>query len=158
MSDKMRIEIAYIEDAKALTEVQVRTFDDDSGRFAGQEKGGPPGYDSVEWQINIMQHSKYYKIMYYTRIIGGIILFDMGDGVFNLGRIYIDPEYQNMGVGTNAIKFIEMAFPQARKWTLETPGFAVRNHHFYEKMGYIKVGESRAEPDGFHEYHYEKVL
>ncbi len=24
---------------------------------------------------------------------------------------------------------------------LDTPSYAVRNHHFYEKLGYVKVGE-----------------
>ena len=42
-------------DAEALTEIQVRTFDDDSRRFAGEPSGGPPGYDSPEWQVAMMR-------------------------------------------------------------------------------------------------------
>jgi hypothetical protein len=37
---------AKYEDAEKLTEVQIKTFDDDSRRFFGQPSGGPPGYNS----------------------------------------------------------------------------------------------------------------
>ena len=43
-------EKAILIDAEKLTEVQTRCFDDDSQRFLGTERGGPTGYDSVDWQ------------------------------------------------------------------------------------------------------------
>ena len=63
-----------------------------------------------------------------------------------------------MGIGTNAMKFLEMEFPDAKKWTLETPHLSYRNHHFYEKMGFTKVGETEPDPknNGFYLYLYEK--
>lgn len=54
---------AKFEDAEKLTEVQIRTFDDDSRRFSGQPSGGPPGYNSVRWQLMIMRKGIYYKIL-----------------------------------------------------------------------------------------------
>jgi GNAT superfamily N-acetyltransferase len=153
----IRFEKATALDAKALTEVQARCFDDDSRRFAGLPSGGPPGYDSVGWQVQMMQRGMYYKILDDKRIIGGIILFNQGNGVCHLGRIYLDPDYQNQGIGGEAMEFIEKLFPAARKWTLGTPGWAVRNHHFYEKHGYVKVGEEPFGPDGVG-FLYEKVI
>ncbi|HEX3044101.1 MAG TPA: GNAT family N-acetyltransferase [Bacillota bacterium] len=144
---------AKIEDAEKLTEVQIKTFDDDSRRFFGQPHGGPPGYNSVKWQLMIMRKGIYYKILDGSKIIGGIIVFKVGAGNYNLGRIYIDPEYQDQGIGTQAMNFIESTFRDAQRWTLETPKVATRNHHFYEKLGYIRVGNDG--PDG---YLYEKRL
>jgi ribosomal protein S18 acetylase RimI-like enzyme len=130
-------------DAAALTAVQKRTFDDDARRFSGQPSGGPPGYDSERWQLTMMiRATAYYKIVDGDQIIGGIIVFDMGGGHFVLGRIWIDPAYQDRGIGKQAIQFIEQAHPQAKKWTLDTPAWAVRNHHFYEKAGYVKTREA----------------
>jgi GNAT superfamily N-acetyltransferase len=146
------------EDAEALTEVQVRTFDDDARQFAGQPGGGPPGYDSVDWQLRMMKRGIYYKILADDQIVGGFILFDMRRRHFNLGRIFIDPNWQNQGIGTQAIEFMEKAFPYVKKWSLDTPHWAQRNHHFYAKMGYVKVGEDS--PGGMGEclYLYEKRI
>jgi ribosomal protein S18 acetylase RimI-like enzyme len=149
----IRFERATPDDAPALTAVQKRTFDDDSRRFAGQPSGGPPGYDSVRWQINMMiKATAYYKILVDEQNIGGMIVFDMGGGHFELGRIWIDPAFQDQGNGAAAMQFVEQAHPQAQRWTLDTPAWATRNHHFYEKMGYAKAREG----NGF--YFYEKRL
>jgi GNAT superfamily N-acetyltransferase len=146
-------EKATPDDAAALTAVQKRTFDDDSQRFAGQPSGGPPGYDSERWQLMMMiRATAYYKILDDDQIIGGIIVFDKGGGHFELGRIWIAPDYQDRGTGGQAIQFIEQAHPQATRWRLDTPAWAVRNHHFYEKAGYVKIREA----NGF--FFYEKRM
>jgi GNAT superfamily N-acetyltransferase len=126
-------------DAEVLTEVQKRTFDDDSRRFRGQPSGGPPGYDSVFWSRKIMGIADYYKIVSNRTIIGGIIVFNKGGGHYELGRIFIDPEHQNQGIGTQALRWLEAKYPLAKKWTLDTPSWATRNHHFYEKLGFVVV-------------------
>jgi GNAT superfamily N-acetyltransferase len=144
----IRFEIATRDDAKALTEVSTRTFDDDSRQHGLGPRGGPPGYDSVEWQIKIIGFGRYYKILADEMIIGGLIAFPMGKAHYELGRIFIAPEFQNQGIGAQAIRFIEQRYPAAKKWSLDTPGWALRNQHFYEKMGYVKVGETSPEKDG----------
>jgi len=140
-------------DAQQLTEVQIKTFDDDSRRFFGKPNGGPPGYDSVKFQLDMMEQGIYYKILDEDTIIGGIIIFRSKNGHYNLGRIYVDPDYQNRGVGTKAISFLENEFPDAQVWNLDTPMVATRNHHFYEKLGYVRTGD-----DGVDQYLYEKKM
>jgi GNAT superfamily N-acetyltransferase len=157
MPAPIRFEKARIEDAEALTEVQRRTFDDDSRRFAGQP-GGPPGYDSVDWTLWAIRAGIYYKILAGDQIIGGVILFDMHKRHFNLGRIFVDPDWQNQGIGTLAIRFVEKAFPYVERWSLDTPEWAVRNHHFYGKLGYVKVGEEVPEGADIRLYLYEKRM
>jgi RimJ/RimL family protein N-acetyltransferase len=49
---------------------------------------------------------------------------------------------------------IERAHPAAMRWTLDTPAYAHRNHHFYEKLGFQKAGEH--DVDGFLLFAYEK--
>lgn len=74
---QITFERAAPEDALILTDVQTRTFDDDSRRFAGQSSGGPPGYNSAQWQVEMMLRAEaYYKILADGQIIGGIIVFN----------------------------------------------------------------------------------
>ena len=153
----IRFEQATPADAPALAEVQTRTFDDDSRRFAGQPCGGPPGYNSAAWQIDMLRRATaYYKILSDDQIIGGIIVFNLKPGHYELGRIYLDPAFQDRGIGQQAIRFIEQAHPDAVRWTLGTPSWAARNHHFYEKVGYVKTREVQ---DGdMIEFRYEKRI
>lgn len=137
---EIRFERPTAADAPMLIEVQVRAFHDDVRIYPGVEFGGPPGYDSVEVMLRDMTTMLCYKIMHNERIIGGITIFDHGDGHFHLDRLFIDPDYHNKGVGTRAMQFIEMTH-QGRLWTLDTPTYATRNHHFYEKLGYVRAGE-----------------
>ncbi|HEX3050003.1 MAG TPA: GNAT family N-acetyltransferase [Aggregatilineaceae bacterium] len=137
-------EHATLNDVPALVAVQTRCFDDDSQRFLGTESGGPPGYDSAPWQIDMLHKATaYLKIVEDGRIIGGMIIFRArGNAHYELGRIYLDPACQNRGIGTLAMRHLEKAFPQVKRWTLGTPIWATRNHHFYEKLGYQRVRQS----------------
>ncbi len=48
-------------------------------------------------------------------------------------------------------------WPKVAFWTLETPDYAIRNHHFYEKNGFLKVGHTAVVPKiGFGFVQYEK--
>lgn len=156
-NDWVRFERAAPQDAAALTAVQVRTFNDDTRRFAGQAAGGPPGYDSVRWQVKMMNYGDYYKILHGENIIGGIIVYRMGAVHYEVGRIWIDPEYQNRGIGSLALRFIEDSFPAVQRWTLDSPAWAVRSQHFYQKAGYRKTGERHSPDDGSLQYIYEKM-
>jgi ribosomal protein S18 acetylase RimI-like enzyme len=71
----------------------------------------------------------------------------MGEGHYELGRIYVDPDFQNRGIGQQAVRQMFGAFPEAQEWTLGTPSWAIRNQHFYEKMGFVKVREAEIDLD-----------
>lgn len=148
----IRFERARLADAKALAYVSWRAFDNDVF-YGAPRTGGPPGYRSAQWQARIMKLGTYYKILSDHQVIGGLIVFDKGQGHYELGRVFLDPDYQNQGIGGRAIQFLEQAFPQARRWTLGTPRWNLRTQHFYEKMGYTRVGE-----DGPEGWLYEKTV
>ncbi len=137
-------ERATAADAEALVKVQIAAFHDDARLYPGVEMGGPPGYDSVENMLQKIREDECYKIMDEGQTIGGIILFEKEQGHFHLDVLCIEPAYHNRGIGTRAMQFIEQTYP-ATRWTLHTPTYAIRNQHFYEKLGYVKVGE---EPEG----------
>lgn len=134
------LERAIKNDAPKLTEIQKASFDDESKHF-NNEICGPLGYDSVSWQEEMMQNCEYFKMLYNGEIIGGAMIFIECNQVYNLGRIFIDPNYQNQGIGKKVMNEIEGSFPDSIKWWLDTPSWSVKNHHFYTKCGFTKVKE-----------------
>lgn len=148
-------------DIPELTRVMTRAFDDDTQKHLGREKGGPPGYDNGDffrqWLLPY-QESVGYKILLAGQVIGAFIVWILPDKNNFLGTIFIDPAYQDQGVGARAWQFIEATYPDTKSWRLETPGWAVKNYYFYEqKCGFTKVNEETS-PELGTTYFYKKVM
>ena len=146
-------------DVEALTETQIRTFvDDNKLKPPNCSMEGPPGYNSVKWNAHWIENTPYYKILSNGQIVGGLILFDMGEGHFEVGRIWVAPEFQNQGIGQAAMKTMFNLHPDVKKWTLGTPSWAIRNQHFYEKMGFVRLWETEVDPKlGWSGIEYELI-
>jgi len=154
----VKIEKATTKDAERLTDIQTRTFEDDNKlKPPGCSMEGPPGYDSVDWNAEWIAKTPYYKILFDDQIVGGIIVFELGEGLYELGRIYVDPDFQNRGIGQQAVRQMFGAFPEAEKWILGMPSWAIRNQYFYEKMGCVRVRGTEVDPYlGWSGIEYEK--
>ena len=141
---ELKFEVAEEKDIPDLTEVMTQAFNDDSQRHLGKPKGGPSGYDNGDffrtWLLPYEQ-SHGYKILHKGKIIGGLIVWILPSRDNRVGVIFMNPLYQNRGFGSRAMHFIFNTYPDTRSWTLGTPGFAKSNHSFYEKNGFVKIGE-----------------
>ena len=158
-NNEIVFEKAVENDIPELTEVMTRAFDDDTRRFRGNPAGGgPPGYNTGNFLRKWMGLGICYKITKDGNAVGGIIVFINRHRNNHLGSIWVDPQYQNLGIGEQAIQFIEKTYPDAKKWSLGTPEWSTRNHHFYEKCGYKKVGEEYNEGEDFTGFRYDKVM
>lgn len=135
------LERAIKYDANKLAEIQKASFDDESRRFNNSEFGGPVGYDSARWQEEMIEQCEYFKILLNGEIIGGAIIVIETNQVHNLGRIFIDPNFQHQGIGMKVMQEVERKFPGSAKWWLDTPNWSVKNHYFYTKCGFAKVRE-----------------
>jgi GNAT superfamily N-acetyltransferase len=128
-------------DAATLAGASERAFNNDIHYGApGPGPGGPPGYRSPEWQARMMRIGDYHKIVFGDQIIGGVIVFRKASREYDLGRIFIDPEYQNRGLGTQVMTLLWKAYPLAKRWTLGTPAWNKRTRHFYAKVGFQEIG------------------
>ena len=88
-----------------------------------------------------MRIADYFKIVRDGEIVGGVIVFRKQARTYELGRIFVDPDHQNQGVGTRAFEFLWKTYPLAKLWALGTPAWNVRTRHFYRKVGFTEVGE-----------------
>ena len=128
-------------DADKLAIASKCAFEDDIHYGApvhGDKAGGPPGYQSADWQRRMMRMGSYYKIIVDKQIAGGFIVFTGAIREYYLGRVFIHPDFQNRGIGTQAMNFMFGEFPLAKIWTVDTPVWNQRTRHFYEKLGFRK--------------------
>ena len=148
----IKFERALETDAKILVEIQKRAFLVDVD-ICGE---GPPGYDSVDYQIQIMNSHIYIKILEEDSIIGGFYILPLGNSLYDIIRLFIDTSYQGKGIGSMALQFIENMFNDIEILELEASDFRKDNHIFYESRGYMKIGEVKYS-DGV-SYKYQKII
>jgi GNAT superfamily N-acetyltransferase len=156
----VRIQRATPEDAEALTRVQFEAFAKADALYSNiPNYEPPPNYDSAVSQRMAIVRQLYFKIVRDGEIVGGFILNRESEYHISIARIFIKPSLQNEGLGTQAVRFMEMLFPRCRRWTVLTPFLSFRNHHFYEKLGYVKIGETEPYlPNGYVLFLYEKLV
>lgn len=141
----LRFEEMGERDIPAVTEVMARAFDDDAQRHLGEAKGGPEGYDNGDffrtWLLGY-QESVGYKVLAGPDVVGAMVVWINPNRHYFLGTIFVDPAYQNKGVGRQMWAFLRQRYPEALSWGLETPVWATKNHHFYEQScGFKRVGQ-----------------
>lgn len=144
-----------------LTKIMERAFDEDTKIHLGVEKGGPDGYDDGRflrtWGLH--EDASSFCIFCNGALIGGVILWIHEDHNNFLGNIFIDPMYENQGIGTKVWNLVEALYPDTKTWNTETPIFSSRNHNFYvNKCGFhiIRIDDPKNRLEG--QYKMQKVL
>jgi GNAT superfamily N-acetyltransferase len=89
----------------------------------------------------MMRFGDYYTIEMERQILGGLIILRKGTREYEVGRIFVDPDFQNQGIGTEAFEFLWKQYPLAKRWNLGTPAWNRRTRHFYKKVGFVEIGE-----------------
>ena len=159
----MDVELQKIaeEDVPDLTQAMTKAFDDDTQRYLGIEKGGPEGYDNGDFFRKWLfphDNCEGYKIVVNGETVGGLLVWLYKNKDNTWGSVFIDPVWQNKGVGTRAWQLIEQLYPDTRSWTLETPGYSIKNHKFYRKLGFEKIKELDAEEHPGKSFIFRKMM
>lgn len=157
-SNDVSLQRAGVEDVEILTDTSRRAFDSDS-EFGAPGPGGPPGYDSIEWNTKIIQNKwlQYRKILFGSEVVGGFIVGNRGPGYQVCERVWVDPDYMRKGVATKAFAIIWEKYPSADVWVVGTPEWNVRTNPFYESLGFAQIGTTHDYPTWTGIY-YEKRI
>jgi ribosomal protein S18 acetylase RimI-like enzyme len=78
-------------------------------------------------------------------IIGSVRAYEK-DGTCYIGKLMINPNHQNKGIGKKLMDAIEGHFPKCR-YELFTGSKSEKNISLYEKLGYKKFQERMITPD-----------
>lgn len=138
------IERATLEDANLITEIKIAAFNKEINTYLGRN-GGPPGYDQVESEIDIIKNLIAYKILLDDVIIGAFFLIPLGEDKMQFEDFVIHPDYQGKGYGYHVLQLVEKQYSSIKEWYLSTPVFSVGNQHLYEKFGYVELSRDEEE-------------
>lgn len=152
------IRASKVEDAATIVKVRADAFREEVKLYGHGPNNNDSIVDEENFICNIDNNNFSFVIMDNNKIIGGMGGINEGDGKYYLGCIYVSLDYQNKGIGKLLLQHLDKSFPDAKQWHLETPHLSINNHHFYEKNGFVKVGETEPREDGFYLFQYEKKL
>lgn len=146
---------ATVENQEKITEIMTASFNYDTSCYFGEGvTDGPPGYSdgSLAARILTEEKSQTWLIVYQEEIVGCL---SINHENWEVKYFCLLPEFINQGIGTKTWEKIDEKLGE-RPWFLETPAYSIRNHHFYEKLDFAKVGEKEYE-NGGQSYLYEKI-
>jgi ribosomal protein S18 acetylase RimI-like enzyme len=117
------------EDADMLIEIYNASFYDDYIKYREC-----PAYGRTRERME-ESIKKFPKLIIYSDDIqvGVISVENRGDGDYYLGCLCVIPQYQNKGIGTQAVKYMLDYYTDWRKITLITPEDKEENINFYTK-------------------------
>ena len=145
-------------DYEILTNLMVAAFNEDTSMHTSLKEDGPGGYSdgSLVKRLNEGENLISYKVVYNNSIIGMYTVEIKANNEYGLEMLFIDPKYRKNHLGTIVWKDIEAKYIGAKKWTVETPDYSKRNHHFYTKnCGFVFSRENKCD-NGSKSFVFEK--
>ena len=154
-ADALALLPATAADYEALARIGHDAFHPDKLRF-GQ---GPRVYEEPQFLLPLLAANvdTVHLLAAMGLTVGFTLSFPREPGYRWLGCLAIAPAWQNRGYGAQALRLLEAAFPETRRWGLDTPLVKENNRRFYERAGYVPVDTSEPYP-GFTLIVYEKRL
>jgi hypothetical protein len=145
MNNNLEYKKIYPTDYEILTRIMTAAFNEDTAINTNLKEDGPTGYNDGTLIKKLNEHEGFqsYKIIYENNIVGAYTVEITHNDEYTLEMLFIDPKYRNEHLGTLVWKDIEEKYTAAKSWTVETPDYSKRNHHFYtEKCGFTFYKEN----------------
>lgn len=121
------------EDIDYISEISASVFSDDPDT-------APDGFDDPEWYFNASITGYLYKIVFNGELAGAFVAFRTGQLNFQLERIFILPEYQNLGLGKKAMDYAFRRFPEAKVWYTDVKPSWNKYSLFLTGCGFFESG------------------
>ena len=89
------------------------------------------------------ERGEYFKILFEGKLAGSVHVYEKSPGLMRLHIINILETYHNKGIAQEVMKRLELMYPEADAWELDTILTEERNCYLYEKMGYKQTGDAK---------------
>lgn len=129
------------DDAEELLAIQKKVFMPLYKKYEDHEIS--PVMQTLDRFLKRFDIGDFYKIFYQGSLVGSVFVYEKKPGLMRFHIINILEDYQNLGIAQIIMERLELMYPQAEEWELDTIKAESRNCHLYEKMGYVKVGEEK---------------
>ncbi|MDR2045053.1 MAG: GNAT family N-acetyltransferase [Clostridium sp.] len=153
----VKIEKALACDAEKLLDIQRRAFKPLYDIYGDEES---PFLENLTSVVSGIEYPKgaYYKIFDHEVLCGGLFVFQLGNGQYKIGLVYVLPEYQYRGIGSEAILLAEDLETSAVSWEIDFPVDRIQNRRCYEKIGYTDTGRREVINDKLILAFYQKII
>ncbi len=98
----------------------------------------------------------HYFIALQCERIGCIRISRLADDICRLSNLFIMPDYRGKGYAQEAMRQVELLYPHAARWRLDTIKQEAKLCYLYEKMGYRQTGTQTNVKDGMDLIDYVK--
>lgn len=149
---------AEVKDAAAIHEMQTRAFLPLLEKY--QDYDTNPANETVDRTVERIHqaHADNYLIRYSGAAVGAIRVVRKENATYRVGRIFILPEFQGLGIAQQVFALIEQMYTDAKVWELDTVMQEQRNCYLYEKLGYRRTGGTTVINDKLTLCFYEKEV
>jgi GNAT superfamily N-acetyltransferase len=140
----MQVEKAEVNDAQKILTIQKRAFQAQAEIYKIYTI--PPLTETLEEVISAFDTHTILKATKDGRIIGSVRFLEKAGTCF-VGRLLVDPDFQNQGVGRKLLLQVESLCPTAERFELFTGYKSEKSLHVYKKLGYreFKTGKDAAD-------------
>ncbi|MCL1819117.1 MAG: GNAT family N-acetyltransferase [Oscillospiraceae bacterium] len=148
----MTIQHANINDLDEILTLQKLAYQENAARY--DDNNIPPLAETLD---NIIEQAKSHIIL--KAVDGGIIIGSVRgreeDGCAVIERLFVHPDYQNLGIGRKLMTAIEQEF-NTTVFRLFTGHLDDKNIALYSKLGYSVYGEEEKISPNLSFIHMEK--
>jgi len=130
---QMIIERANKADLREILALQKLAYQSEADLY--NDHSIPPLTQTIEGIEDNFRSHIFLKATISGKIIGSVRAFVSQDTCY-IGRLIVDPDFQNQGIGTKLLEAIEGQFNNVKRFELFTGYRSERNIHLYEKNGY----------------------
>jgi isopentenyldiphosphate isomerase len=138
---RISLKKASIDDAEELLALQREVFMPLYKKYNDHETS--PVTQTMERFTARFERGTYFKILFEGELAGSVFVYEKSPGLMRLHIINILEKHHNKGIAQAVMKRLELMYPEADAWELDTILAEERNCYLYEKMGYEQTGEAK---------------
>jgi ribosomal protein S18 acetylase RimI-like enzyme len=130
------------EDLPEILSLQKQAFREAVERY--KDPNLPPLRQSLPEIEREFSRGRFLVALVDGKIVGSVRANEQ-DGTCYVGKLVVDPNFQNQGIGTRLMEAIEASFPQTPRIKIFTGFRDEKNLYLYKKLGYCVVGEGKSD-------------
>lgn len=131
--EEIKISRASIDDAYEILKLQKRAYVSEAEII--NDFTIPPLHQTFEEILSEFNNQIFMKALYGNRIVGSVRCYS-DKGTCYIGKLIVEPELQNNGLGTMLLETAEKQFPDVKRYELFTGNMSEKNLFIYAKKGY----------------------
>jgi ribosomal protein S18 acetylase RimI-like enzyme len=140
MEEQVEIFQATLKDAIEILALQKLAYQIEAQIY--NDWNIPPLLQTIEEILDDFNTHIYLKAISRHSIVGSVRASVIGTTCY-IGRLNVNPEWQNRGIGTRLLKEVEVIHRNIDRFELFTGSNSIKNLHLYHKSGY---NEFKREP------------